>query len=604
LNKQFAVEDKEKYSSHMSIRNDKRSGGVRNGRLLMGCAVTAIVGFGLGAANADPRPASPCEGEGKWMAADDPLPASPCEGEGKWMAADTKGQTPQQDVVKKVMRALEKITEDAKDSDDSKEPKQPGDAGPGPEPVKIPGETPEISKAVAFKPSPEPEAPDGGLPESRRLPKPDSAGGGDKAVVIVKVEDIIDMGLSAFIERAIKDNKNAAALILDINTPGGRVDAATEIRDAIMEAPKTMRTVAFIHPRAISAGAFISFACDLIFIADGGSMGAATPITLQGGSAEPVDEKMVSYFRTEMASTARAKGRRGDIAEAMVDNEVEIEGITPAGKLLTLDTNGAIKYKIADAKANSMDEVLELLALGGAKQREVALNWAEEVARILTHPILSGILMSIGVLGILIELYQPGFGLPGIAGITCLIIFFAGHLVVNLAGWEEVMLFVLGVGLLTVEIFVTPGFGLLGALGILGILVSLVLALTSMPIDISFNTGYLSTSLLRVFLSIVVAVVLLFAALVFLPKTRLGGRLVLDAAIIDRSGGGREGAVVKEILASGMTGVAESFLRPAGIARFGDKRVDVVSEGDFIERGERVVVVRTHGNRVVVKKEA
>ena len=135
-----------------------------------------------------------------------------------------------------------------------------------------------------------------------------------KTVIIIEVNDIIDMGLSAFVKRAVENNPDAAALILDINTPGGRVDAATEIRDAIMGAPKTLRTVAFIHPRAISAGAFISFACDLIFISKGGSIGAATPIALGGsGEAQPVDEKMVSYFRAEMATTARAKGRRGDI---------------------------------------------------------------------------------------------------------------------------------------------------------------------------------------------------------------------------------------------------------------------------------------------------
>jgi membrane-bound serine protease (ClpP class) len=212
--------------------------------------------------------------------------------------------------------------------------------------------------------------------------------------------------------------------------------------------------------------------------------------------------------------------------------------------------------------------------------------------------------MSIGVLGILIELYQPGFGLPGILGISCLIIFFTGHLVVNLAGWEEVLLFVLGVGLLAVELFVTPGFGVLGVLGVGAILVSLVLALTSLPIDVSFSTGNLSGALARVFTSLFVAVALFFAALTILPRTRIGGKLVLKAAIANTSSGGREGAVVEEVVASGLSGVAESFLRPAGIARFGDKRVDVVSEGDFIEKGESVIIVRTHGNRVIVKKES
>ncbi|MCP4674239.1 MAG: nodulation protein NfeD [Deltaproteobacteria bacterium] len=506
-------------------------------------------------------------------------------------AAPDKGETPQEKVVKKVIKAIEQVARDAEEQTD--------DAGPKKAP-------PAREGVVGFEPSPEPEVPDGGLPEHRRLPESDAKGGVGKAVVIVKVEDTIDMGLSAFIERSIDDNPDAAALILDINTPGGRVDAATEIRDAIMDAPKTMRTVAFIHPRAISAGAFISFACDLIFIADGGSMGAATPISIGGsGEAEPVDEKMVSYFRTEMATTARAKGRRGDIAEAMVDYEVEIEGITTAGKLLTLDTAGALRWKIADAVANSMDEVLELLALGGAEQRNLKPNWAEEVARILTHPILSGLLMSIGVLGILIELYQPGFGLPGIVGISCLVIFFAGHLVVNLAGWEEVLLFVVGIGLLGVEVFVTPGFGVLGGLGVIGIVMSLVLAMISLPIDVSFNTGYLGVAISRVFISLMATFVAFFGVILLLPRTKFFQKsiFVLRSAITDTASGGVEGAVVEKVLASGISGVAESFLRPAGIARFGDKRVDVLSEGDFIEQGERVVIVRTEGNRVVVKKE-
>jgi membrane-bound serine protease (ClpP class) len=458
-----------------------------------------------------------------------------------------------------------------------------------------------------FEPSPEPERSDGGvdggLVESRRLPEPDATGGQGEAVVIIEVEEVIDLGLSSFIERVIDDNADASALILDIDTPGGRVDAALEIRDALMETPKSLRTVAFIHPRAISAGAFISLACDLIFIADGGSIGAATPIDISGGDAEAVDEKMISYFRTEMAATARAKGRRGDIAEAMVDKDVEIEGVSPAGKLLTLDTAGALRNGIADGVANSIDEVLEKLALGGAERREAELNWAEELARILTHPLLSGILMSIGVLGILIELYQPGFGLPGIVGIASLVVFFAGHLVVHLAGWEEVVIFLLGVALLAVEIIAIPGFGAVGVLGVIAVLVSLVLSLSGLPISVSFDTGVLGTSILRVLISLGATLGLFVVALAVLPKTKVKNKLVLDTAIDDKAAGGIEGEAIAEVLAEGLTGVTESFLRPAGIARFGGRRVDVLTEGDFIEKGERVVILRTEGNRVFVKKE-
>jgi membrane-bound serine protease (ClpP class) len=540
---------------------------IRLRRLPIIYGIVAIVGFGLG------------------------------QGTSSYGAQAGKSETPQQEALKKVFRALEKIAEE---SSTDKDVEAEVDAGAGAAPK---------ASVEAFAPSPESDEylksqETGELPEYRRLPQPDKNGGKGKTVIIVNVDDIIDMGLSAFVGRAIRNNPDASALILDINTPGGRVDAATEIRDAIMEAPKTLRTVAFINPRAISAGAFISFACDLIFISKGGSIGAATPIALGGsGEAQPVGEKMVSYFRTEMAATARAKGRRGDIAEAMVDYEVEIKGITPAGKLLTLDTAGALRWQIADRKADSLDEVLELMALGKAERKVLVLNWAEKVARVFTHPILSGLLMSIGVLGILIELYQPGFGLPGIAGMTCLIIFFMGHLVVNLAGWEEVLLFALGVGLLAVEIFVTPGFGVVGAAGIMAIIGSLVLALTALPVDVSFQTGVLTSSILRVLLSMGIVVILFFAAFAILPRTKMRNVLILDAAIKGTSSGGREGAAISEVIESGESGVAESFLRPAGIARFGSRRIDVMSEGDFIDRGEKVIIVRVEGNRVIVRKE-
>jgi membrane-bound serine protease (ClpP class) len=334
-------------------------------------------------------------------------------------------------------------------------------------------------------------------------------------------------------------------------------------------------------------------------------MGAATPITIgEGGGAEPVEEKMVSYFRTEMATTARAKGRRGDIAEAMVDKDVEIKGISPAGKLLTLDTAGALKLNIADAKANTLEDACALLALGGATVQHTEMNWAEKLARIFTDPMLSSILMSIGVLGILIELYHPGVILPGAVGVICLLIFFAGHLVVNLAGWEEGLLFLLGLILLGVEIFVTPGFGVLGIAGILAIVTSLVLAMTALPIDVSFSTGNLTSNMLRVTVSMAVSLIVFLIVLSVLPKAVFKSPLILHAAITATAEGGREGDAVKTVFQSGMTGIAESFLRPAGIARFGDKRIDVSSEGDFIESGSPVEIVRVHGNRVTVRKKA
>ncbi|MBN2717217.1 MAG: nodulation protein NfeD [Deltaproteobacteria bacterium] len=490
---------------------------------------------------------------------------------------------PAEKIARDLTRAIEKIAEDAKEEEPFTD---------SPEPGYEPGynDTDSIDNDTALSELIVP------------MPTPNPKGGQGQRVLIIEIRETIDMGLSAFVSRSLKSNPGIKAVIFDINTPGGRVDAATNIRDTIMELPKTVRSVAFIHPRAISAGAFISFACDYIFIADGGSIGAATPITLDGGDANPVGEKYVSYFRAEMASTARAKGRNGQIAAAMVDADVEIKGITPKGKLLTLDTAGALRHKVANGRANSIQEVKNKIALPRARHAKVAMNWAEKLARILTDPMLSGILMTLGMLGIFIELYHPGFGLPGVVGITCLVIFFAGHMVVHMAGFEEVILFVIGVVLLAVEIFVLPGFGIAGVLGILSIISALVLSLTSLPLDVSWQTGMLGAALSRVMISVLITIGLMIVAFLTLPKTRfVKNRLVLETANVATARGGIEGEVIEKKLKIGAVGKAESYLRPAGIANFDGNRVDVTSEGDFIPAGAPLEVLRIEGNHVTVR---
>ena len=508
-----------------------------------------------------------------------PATASPSQDDAAGKTAEGDSENPAEKIARDLTKAIEKIAEDSKEDAPFTDSPEPGE-----------GDTDSSGEDVAPSELIVP------------MPKPDPTGGKGQKILVINIHDTIDMGLAAFVERELKNNSGVKAVIFDINTPGGRVDAATKIRDAIMGLPKNIRSVAFIHPRAISAGAFISFACDYIFIADGGSIGAATPITIEGGKANPVSEKYVSYFRAEMASTARAKGRNGHIAAAMVDADVEIKGITPKGKLLTLDTTGALRYKIANGRANSLNEVKKEIALPRAKTIKVSMNWAEKLARILTDPMLSGILMTLGMLGVLIELYHPGFGLPGIVGITCLVIFFAGHMVVHLAGFEEVVLFVIGVILLGVEIFVLPGFGIAGVLGILAIVSALVLSLTSLPIDVSWNTGMLTTALTRVMISLLLTVGLLIVAFFTLPKSRfVKNRLILETANVSSAKGGVEGDIVAQKLHIGSAGKSESYLRPAGIANFDGHRVDVTSEGDFIPAGAEIEVLRIEGNRVVVK---
>lgn len=422
-------------------------------------------------------------------------------------------------------------------------------------------------------------------------------------VVRVPIEGTVDLGLAALIKRVFDKHANAGVLLLDINTLGGRVDAAIQIRDALLASKA--KTIAYVHPRAISAGALIALACDVIVVAPGGSIGAATPIQIGSDGAEPVSEKMVSYFRTEMRTTAEAKGRRGDIAEAMVDASVEIPGLDPAGKLLTMDTDSALEFGIADAKAADVSAALAAVGLAGVSVENIEENWAEKAVRFVTQPVVSGFLMSIGTLGLMIELYAPGLSLPGAIGVICLSLFFGGHLLVNLAGLEELILLALGCGLLALEVFVIPGFGAAGVAGILCIMASLVLTTIGLPLGVLLSTGAWVEPLTRVAIALGVTVVLMIIALRYLPRTRAMSGLVLSSTLASNvtPEGPSTFVSADETRFQDQLGVAESDLRPVGVARFGETRIDVVSEGGYVRAGTPVRVIEVEGGRIVVRAE-
>jgi len=440
--------------------------------------------------------------------------------------------------------------------------------------------------------------PDAAVPEGTRptsAAAPAKAGG--KIVFVARIEGMIDLGLAPFVERVLREaaRANAAFVVLEVNTFGGRVDAAVVIRDHLLRSP--VRTVAFVNKRAISAGALISLAAEKVVMASGGTMGAATPVQMgqPGAPANPVEEKSLSYVRKEFRATADARGRPGLIAEAMVDADVEIKGVIEKGKLLTLTTNEALELKVADFEADELDELLAGLGLAGAETRQVRENWAERIVRFLTHPVVSSLLMTLAILGIMIELRTPGLGFPGLIGVLSLVAFFWGHWLVQLVGWEELLLVVAGVILLVLEIFVIPGFGVAGIAGGLALLAGLTLSL--------FGAGASAAAIVnaaaRVFISLALAIGGGLALLRFLPRLPGGRKLVLATVLPGRDslenqpepGGPTLGAI----------GTAVTALRPAGIAEFDGRRVDVVSEGDFIESGQSIEVVNETGNRVVVR---
>jgi membrane-bound serine protease (ClpP class) len=417
-------------------------------------------------------------------------------------------------------------------------------------------------------------------------------------VYVALIEGMIDLGLAPFVDRVLREagEAEAAAVVLEINTFGGRVDAAVLIRDALLNAK--VPTAAFINKRAISAGALIALATEKIVIAQGGTIGAATPVQMgqPGAPAQPVEEKTVSYVRKEFRATAEARQRPPLIAEAMVDADVEIPGLIEKGKLLTLTTEEALKHQVADFRADTIEEALKQLGLSGVEVRRASPNWAENLVRFLTHPIVSSLLITIGMLGIILEIRTPGFGVPGILGIGSIALFFWGHWLVQLAGSEEMLLVGSGLVLLAAEFLLIPGFGVAGVLGIAALLSGLSLSL----IGGGATWDFILKAVGQVVFSLLLALVGSLVLLRFLPRLPFGRRLILETGLAAGAGYASAPDTDKQWL--GKDGFAVSPLRPSGIADIAGERLDVVSDGEFIEAGAQVVVARVDGNRIVVRR--
>ena len=419
-----------------------------------------------------------------------------------------------------------------------------------------------------------------------------------RVVHVAPIEGVIDLGLAPFVRRAIDEaaSAGAAALVLEVNTFGGRVDAAVQIRDALLDS--RVKTIAYVNKRAISAGALISLAAEHLVMTGGATIGAATPVQAgqPGGAAQPVQEKTVSYVRKEFRATAESRKRPPLLAEAMVDADVAIRGVIEKGKLLTLTTDEALKHKLADFRADTLESALERLGLGGAELRRVAPNWAENVVRFLTHPVVSSLLISVAMLGIFIELRSPGFGVPGSFGVGSLALFLWGHWLVQLAGWEELLLALGGVALLALELFVIPGFGVAGVLGVLAMLAALVLSMLG-PGD---TPQFIMTTAARVVFALLLALIASLVLLRFMPRLPLGRRLILQTGL--SSARGYASAPESDRSWLGKQGRASSPLHPAGIAEIEGQRVDVVSDGELIDAGRLIEVIRVDGNRIVVRR--
>ncbi len=407
----------------------------------------------------------------------------------------------------------------------------------------------------------------------------------------IAVSGIIENGLAPYVVRALREARTAgaAAVFLDIDTPGGRIDAAERIADAVRAS--SVPVYAYVDPRAYSAGALIALSTSGIYMRPGAVLGAATPVDGQGARAS---EKVVSAMRAEFRAMAEQRGLDPKIAEAMVDEGSEIPGVVRAGQLLTLSTGEALRLGYAKASVASETELLEKIGLPGARIVAVDLNWAEQVVRFVTNPLVAPLLLSLGLLGLVVEIKHGAFGLGGLLSLASLGLFFGSSFLLGLAGWEVVLLLGLSLVALLVEVFVLPGFGAAGILAIASFGAAIVLAM----LGASPTMNDVLQALAVLGASLVITVAVAYAWLRHLPSSgRFAGLFLRHAA---NQHEGYISALPRGDLV-GQDGVAVTDLRPAGTAQIGAERVDVVTEGEYVSQGAKVRVLRSEGYRHIVR---
>lgn len=399
-------------------------------------------------------------------------------------------------------------------------------------------------------------------------------------------------------DRAIDEAEriNADYILLRLNTYGGLVDMADSIRTKLLKTPIT--TVVYIDNNAASAGALISLACDSIYMTRGAQIGAATVVNQTG---EQMPDKYQSYMRATMRSTAEAQGRDPNIAEAMVDDRIEIAGVIDTGKTLTFTTQEAIKNGYCEGEFTSIKDIIAHLQASDYKVVEYKASSMESVINFLMHPMVSGLLLMMIMGGIYFELQTPGLGFPIAAAIIGAILYFAPNYLEGLAQNWEIILFIVGLMLLALELFVIPGFGVAGISGLLLMISSLVLSLLRNDVFDFSLTG--TSEALQALITVAIPFMLVLTGLVFLGQ-RLFDTPALKRITLEDTQQSSEGYTVEEkALAQyiGKNGFAATVLRPSGKVIINDEHFDAITEGEWINPGDGIIVKDYRGSYLIVK---
>lgn len=468
--------------------------------------------------------------------------------------------------------------------------------------------------------------------------------------VLIEFDGPIGSFLEQFVISKLAEAKRLGAdvVIIQIDSPGGLVEESFAVAEALRDADWA-RTVAFIPREAISGAAFVALGCDEILMAPKARLGDAGPIFLDPDfQFRHAPEKFRSYVVQRIRTLAEAKNRPAALAEAMVDMDLVVYEVKnrktgqkafmtddeikdspepdqwEKGKpvfesrkehFLQVEGDRAVELGLADAIAANRAEMCRRLGFEEQQLVVFAPTLADHAAHVLNYPIITGLLFVIGLVGLYIEFSSPGVGVGGLMAVLCFGIFFWSHFLGGMVGWLEIVLFLAGTAFVVVEIFVIPGFGVTGLSGILLILASLFMACqTSLIPKTPAQWQSFSVTLQTLFVAGVVFLIIAFFLnsrlrmipvlnRIMLPPPGLDGRTDAERAAMAQTArvDGESGAAQKSLpLSLGDRGIALSLLRPAGKADFGNRRIDVVADGDFINKGETVEIVEISGNRVVV----
>ncbi|MBZ0107850.1 MAG: hypothetical protein K8F52_04205 [Candidatus Scalindua rubra] len=454
-------------------------------------------------------------------------------------------------------------------------------------------------------------------------------------ISIIPLSGMIDGGIYNSLKRRVEIAKENGSnlIIFEIDTFGGQLEPAFEISEYISNIKNT-KTIAFIPTKAISAGSLIAISCNEIYMSPQAELGDCEPIvpTSEGGY-KTVGEKIQTVLRTKFRKFAEKNGYPVLLAEAMVTKEIEVyrvvteekpEGfyitgrelkemneeekkkfkskklIIEEGKLLTMHAKEAYEYHFAKEIVEDRDSLLKLLNIEDVTPNILETNWSEEMVRFLGR--IAPILLGIGLAGLWMEFKSPGFGLPGIVGILCLATVFLSKHLVGLAETPEIIIFFVGIVLIAVEILFIPGFGIAGIPGIILIFIGAILSFQDFTIPRTpYDVDMFVNNIFAVMYSLIGSVVAIFLLFKFMPGIPFFNRLVLTSPETSLSGFVIPPQPAEKSSVVGMKGKTLTVLHPTGKIEVDNNTLDVVTEGQYIEKGKIVEIIEISGNRIVVK---